>query len=105
MFKTKSAITFIIFVLVSKVYSKSRHFKILKADFHGFEPYSNITYFKVKPINRYLSVINANGFLKRSYRDGMVNLYYLCLYFKSVFNILRPMDNFSNWTLLTINLF
>lgn len=75
MFKAKNAMVFIMYILILKVYSKSRHFKILKADFKGFEPYSNITYFKIKPINRYLSVINADGYLKRSYTDGIVNLY------------------------------
>lgn len=94
-FTFKMIIIFLILLFSTEIFEKSNHCKIYKVDYKSFEPYINITYFKLKPINRYLSVINADGFLKQTYTNGIVIQFFK----KKIFflnNLFRSMDNFLN---------
>lgn len=71
-------VSILVFILnFPKINSKTRHFKIFKADVRGFEPYANVSYFKLRPVNRYISEIDVEGFLKHEYKNGYVRVYKL----------------------------
>lgn len=66
----------IIFLFFNTAHSKKRYFKFFKADIKGYEPYTNVTYFKLKPINRNLAVVNADIVLNRDFENGLVSMYF-----------------------------
>lgn len=71
----------IILLLFEVAYSKKRYYKCFKVDIKAYEPYANVTFFKLKPINRNLAVLNADVVLKRDFENGLVSTY-VYVYFK-----------------------
>lgn len=51
---------------------KTRRYKFFKGYLKGNEPYTNVTLFKLKPINRHVTLVSAEGYLKKELTNGMV---------------------------------
>lgn len=64
----------LLIIFLKTVHSKQRIFKFFKADVKAYEPYGNITFFKLKPINRHLAVINAEGYMKQDFKNGLLHI-------------------------------
>lgn len=71
----RKLILFGILLCLSTAYSKKRYYKFFKAEIKAYEPYANVTFFRLKPINRNLAVVNAEVNLKRDFKNGMVSTF------------------------------
>lgn len=67
-------ITLLIFLISFSAVHPKRHYKFFKGDVKAYEPYANVTHFRIKPINRHLAVVDGEGYLKRELKNGKVRM-------------------------------